>query len=330
MSFSLSTVTLSDLSVIEVSGADAVSFLHGQLSHDMNALVPGQARLAGYCTAKGRLLGTMIVWLAAGTEVPTLRLLTKANIAEAVAKRLSMFVLRAKVKIAVTQIPVLGITTAADQTSSSPDLPGLAEKLPPNPAPMQVEYTDAGDAIAAPQAGNQAVRWWLAASNPVDTTSSKAAQASWQAADMAAGLPWIESATQDMFIPQTLNLDLIDGVSFSKGCYPGQEVVARSHYRGTVKRRMAYGTLRCGPDTDASTLAGSDTFDASNPEQPVGRIVNAAATTPAEPGTEANNSMLIHVLMEVQLADLGQADFRLNSSTGPIITVQDLPYSIKA
>ena len=69
----------------------------------------------------------------------------------------------------------------------------------------------------------------------------------WRAADLAAGIPWIGAATQDLFIPQTVNLELIQGVSFTKGCYPGQEVVARSHYRGTVKRRMAYGASRRAP-----------------------------------------------------------------------------------
>src|SRR5690606_15647947 len=110
MSFSSSFVApLSDLAVIEISGADACAFLHGQLSHDINGLAPGQARLAGYCTAKGRLLGSMVVWLASDTEVPVLRALIKADIAQAIVKRLSMFVLRAKVKLSVTPLHVLGI-----------------------------------------------------------------------------------------------------------------------------------------------------------------------------------------------------------------------------
>src|SRR5690606_15072380 len=107
-------VSLSDLAVIEVAGADAVTFLHGQLSHDIVGLAPGQAHLAGYCTAKGRLLGSMVVWPVSGTEVPTLRVLIKADIAETVAKRLAMFVLRAKVKISVTDMSVLGVSAPAD------------------------------------------------------------------------------------------------------------------------------------------------------------------------------------------------------------------------
>src|SRR5690606_1598918 len=135
----------------------------------------------------------------------------------------------------------------------------------------------------------------------------------------------------DVFIPQTLNLDLIDGVSFSKGCYPGQEVVARSHYRGTVKRRMAYGVISAAVDIDAATLPGSDTFDAQDPQNPVGRIINAAKTEAANPhADEPAMATTVHVLMEVQLADLGRADFRLGSADGPVIELRALPYSIEA
>src|SRR3546814_3190939 len=98
-------------------------------------------------------------------------------------------------------------------------------------------------------------RWWLITDESDPAPSLPAGNtARWQADDIAAGLPWVQAATQDLFIPQTLNLDLIDGVSFTKGCYPGQEVVARSHYRGTVKRRTAYGVVQDGPDIDVDAL----------------------------------------------------------------------------
>src|SRR5690606_17662907 len=99
-----------DLSVIDVSGADAVSFLHGQLTHEIAGLAPERAHLAGYCTAKGRLLGSMVVWHAASEEASTLRILIKDDIAEAVAKRLRMFVLRAKVTLTVNRPGILGLT----------------------------------------------------------------------------------------------------------------------------------------------------------------------------------------------------------------------------
>src|SRR5690606_761075 len=132
-------------------------------------------------------------------------------------------------------------------------------------------------------------------------------------------LPWVQAATQDLFIPQTLNLDLLGGVNFSKGCYPGQEVVARSHYRGTVKRRMAHAVSEAYSGTEAAALAGVDTFDGKQPDAPCGRIVNAAMDT----------NGALHVLMEVQLADLETADFRLGSPTGPALQVRgQTPYGV--
>ncbi|NYT86051.1 YgfZ/GcvT domain-containing protein [Pollutimonas harenae] len=337
MSTSSFFTPLSDLAVIEISGADAASFLHGQLSHDMSSLAPGQARLAGYCTAKGRLLGSMVVWSVISAEVPVLRALIKADIAESIVKRLSMFVLRAKAKLSVTPIQVLGLSldhSPGEPAEAAPIqadtmLAEQAAKLPGNPLPFTVVHTDAGDWIAAPRADGAAVRWWLAAANTLNPDGwPDAANTRWQAADIAAGLPWVQTATQEVFIPQTLNLDLIDGVSFTKGCYPGQEVVARSHYRGTVKRRMAYGLIQNATDIDAIALPGTDTFDDRHPENPAGRVINAAQT-PAQVGTSVDME-LIHILMEVQLTDLPEAQFRLGSASGPVIKIQPLPYSIEA
>src|SRR5690606_20468615 len=130
----------------------------------------------------------------------------------------------------------------------------------------------------------------------------------WHAADLAAGLPWIGAQTQDLFIPQTVNLDLIEGVSFSKGCYPGQEVVARSHYRGTVKRRMALGTLSAAVP---AAEPGADIYDARQAGEPCGRIVDAAERT---------------VLFEAPLDAVEGGDLRLGAPDGPAIAPRALPY----
>jgi folate-binding protein YgfZ len=303
------TAPLSDLAVIEISGADAADFLHGQLTHDVAGLAPGQARLAGYCTAKGRLLGTMVIWRGASTEVPAVLALVKADIAESLIKRLSMFVLRAKAKLRLTGSRVLGVA----QTGVLPDVPGPA-------SPWAVAEDTAGTWIAAPSADPDKHRWWLVSNeSATEPAAPESASELWRAGDIAAGLPWIQSATQDLFIPQTLNLDLVDGVSFTKGCYPGQEVVARSHYRGTVKRRMAGGLIASGEGLNTEALAATDTFDAKRPEAPCGRIVNAAADHAG-----------VRVLMEVQLGDLGSADFRLGHAGGPAIALQALPYEIES
>lgn len=303
-------VPLADLSVLRASGADAAAFLHGQLTQDITGLPPGQARLAGYCTPKGRLLGTLVIWRdPAQTE--DFVALVKADIAQALAKRLSMFILRAKAKLTVEPIAAWGVQLAAGHQAASLPFAPPADHLP-----FSVAQTDQGTWIAAPRAESGPRRWWFLGDQNLPTENSDASlQAAWQVADIAAGLPWIQAATQDVFIPQTLNLDLIEGVNFTKGCYPGQEVVARSHYRGTIKRRMAYGLAQSGGPADS--LAGSDIFDAARPESPSGRVVNAAS---CDGGT--------HLLLEVHLADLGTAEYRLGSVDGPHIGIQPLPYHI--
>ncbi|NYT60964.1 folate-binding protein YgfZ [Alcaligenaceae bacterium] len=326
---------LNDLAVIEITGQDAASFLHGQLTHDVSGLTPGVARYAGYCTAKGRLLGNMVVWQGQQTETPVLYAMTKADIAATLVKRLSMFVLRAKAKLQLAPVRVWGVALAAagpgqaNSPAQSPDTKLLqaAAGLAMPPQPWSLTHTQAGTWIAAPCESTNITRWWLLATEAGDPASASLAENAsanefsqlWQAADIAAGLPWVVAATQDLFIPQTLNLDLIDGVSFSKGCYPGQEVVARSHYRGTVKRRMAYGVIEAVGGLDAGALPGLDTYNANKPDNPCGRIINAAH---ARAG--------IHVLMEVQLADLDNADFRLGQADGAAIKLMSLPYQIQA
>ncbi|HEY9572447.1 MAG TPA: folate-binding protein [Pusillimonas sp.] len=317
--------SLPDLALIEVSGADAADFLHGQLTHDVAGLQPQQARLAGYCTAKGRLLGTMAIWRRSSGDTPAVLALVKADIAESLVKRLTMFVLRAKAKLRVTQSRVWGVSVSVaggvDASLDATDFPpSLAADLPAAALPWTVVHGAVGTWVSAPRADNDMQRWWLITDESDPAPSLPAGNtARWQADDIAAGLPWVQAATQDLFIPQTLNLDLIDGVSFTKGCYPGQEVVARSHYRGTVKRRTAVGLIAAPAGLDAGALAALDTFNARQPDNPCGRIVNAAADQAG-----------IRVLMEVQLAGLDSADFRLGQADGPAIQLQALPYGLES
>ena len=312
------TALLPDLAVIEATGTDTAAFLHGQLSNDINGLSKDTACLAAYCTPKGRMLASLVVWKTHDDAEPVYRALVKRDIASAIVKRLSMFVLRAKVKLSLLPVAVYGVTAGKGIDTQRPF--GLLEGLPASAQAWQVTTTAQGMFVAAPSATGAPARWWFVAQQPqnADELQGLADDASrrWAADDIAAGLPWVELANQELFIPQTLNFDLIGGVSFTKGCYPGQEVVARSHYRGTVKRRMARGVAD-DHNLDATTLAGQDTFNANAPDGPVGRIVNAVSSG----GTT-------HLLLEVQLADRGQADFRLGSPQGPVVTLAELPYPI--
>jgi folate-binding protein YgfZ len=299
---------LDELALIEFSGADALTFLHGQLTQDLTALPEGQARLAGYCTAQGRLLATMVIWPS--TRQPgALRALVRADLADALVKRLRMFVLRAKVTIERGAGTVWGVGLSGADARAA--------------APAWTLSTDAaGDWVRAPdgaQAGEPAARCWLAAEpgHAPAGADDAAWAAQWRARDIRAGLPWVQDATRELFIPQTLNLDLTGAVSFTKGCYPGQEVVARSHYRGTLKRRMAAGSCAVSADSADAALcaAGTDIFDAREPDAPWGRVVNAQI---------ADGQAWL--LFEAQLASLDQADLRLGSAAGPVIHKAALPY----
>ncbi|ALM83100.1 folate-binding protein YgfZ [Bordetella sp. N] len=341
---------LPDLQVISASGADALAFLHGQLTQDLTGLDSGQAALAGYCTAKGRLLATMVMWreaesgdvapppnvgsgaagaAAEGTAgagavaVPppaVFHALVRTDVAAALVKRLSMFVLRAKAKIAVTPLHVAGVwgvqDVAALERAVGGELPRKAWQRANLPSGTWIAAPD-GDAAAGPR------WWWVASAAQLDGQESPDSALlnslslgdadQWRVADLAAGVPWVGTPTQDMFIPQTVNLDLAGGVSFTKGCYPGQEVVARSHYRGTVKRRMAYGHI--AGVSAADVAPGTDVYDASQPGEPCGRVVDAAGAPNAA------------VLFETTLSSLEGNGLRLGAVDGAAIEVRALPYS---
>jgi len=304
----LTHTPLSDLAVLQFQGADAVTFLQGQLSNDIVTLPPAEARLAAYCSAKGRVLATLVVWREPEEAGDVCCALVKANVADALVQRLSMFVLRAKVAIRVAARAVTGEISPASQN------------VPPA---WTILRNDGHVHIQAPSADPAQSRRWrvgpIADAGIHDATSTPAAQNAaarahaWHAADVAAGLPWICAANQDLYIPQTLNLDLLGAISFTKGCFPGQEVVARSHYRGTLKRRMVYGTVAA----QAQATIGMDIFKAGD-DRPCGRVINQA-----RPASDAWQ----HLLLEVQLADLPHADFQLGAADGAAVTLRPLPYT---
>lgn len=200
---------LDDLGVVAFAGPDAAQFLQGQLSQELARLEPGRPILAGYHNAQGR---TIAVLRIARFEDQLLAVLPRELIADVVAK-LRKFVLRAKVSIA-------------------PDEPWRVYGVTRGDA-----VDGAAEAIEIPLDASRA--WRLARpGSAADSTSTRAARESWRALDIAAGLPQVYRATSAAFVAQMLNLDLLDGIAFDKGCYTGQEIIARAHYRGRVKRRL--------------------------------------------------------------------------------------------
>ena len=238
---------LDQYGMLHAAGEDARAFLHAQLTNDVEHLAPGEARYAGWCSAKGRLLATFLV---VPTDAGFLLQLSR-DLAPAVAKRLSMFILRAKVKLtdASAQWLQYGVWGAGADA-------WLAAQRAVDPA-----------LIAVPVEAQRYLVLMPASTEKQPSPNAPAGE--WDLAELRAGRPLIVQATQDQFVPQMVNLELAGGVDFKKGCYPGQEIVARAQYRGAVKRRMY--RLR-----GALLRPGQELFSDDAPGQASGTVVNAA------------------------------------------------------
>lgn len=311
---------LADYALFSATGADAATFLHGQLTNDVAALEATQARLAGFCTAKGRLLATMVVWRD-DAEAPAVHGFMHASLAESVIKRLRMFVLRAKVAFETPTMPITGVWADESQADA---LGAVAGGALPRTAWQRVTLPT-GTWIAAPHDARTLRWWWICspaqreqAASPLLEQLHPGDQADWMHMDVIQGMPWIEALTQDLFIPQTVNLDLIDGVSFTKGCYPGQEIVARSHYLGKVKRRMTLGTFSDGAgESVEAVVPGADVFEQEGAQEACGRVINLA-----------RRDGVTSVLLETTLTAMALPELRLGIPAGPAVTLHALPYPL--
>ena len=292
------TATLSHWGVIRASGADAATFLHSQLTSDFAALGLSEVRLAGFCSAKGRLQASFIAWKTAHDEV---LLACSTSVLPATLKRLSMFVLRSRCRLsdATADLALQGLAGAAAIEAAGDLAPWRKRDV------GGVTFIRLPDAAGLPRAMRVAP---AAAGMPPTLPESI-----WQWLEVQSGQPVIEAATVDAFVPQMLNLELLGGVDFSKGCYPGQEVVARSQYRGTIKRRMFLF------DVPAAAAAGQEVFHSVDPGQPAGMVVNAAPS-PAKDGSSA--------LVEVKLALLREGTLHLAAPDGPVLRQRALPYGL--
>lgn len=303
---------LDDLGLIAASGEDAGAFLHNQLTNDIEHMDERHARLAGYCSPKGRLLATLLIWKS-GQEI-TLQL--PRSIQPAVQKRLQMFVLRSKVKLSdgTGNRIVLGLCGQAAHSI-------LARWFSFLPAePYEKQSSDTGTVIRMADAGGKPRYQWITdlhtaqkAWPDLTATLPAASAGAWRLSEIRAGIPHITHTTQEQFVPQMINFDVIGGVNFKKGCYPGQEIVARTQYLGKLKRRMMAATT-ASPDA----RAGAEVFSESDPHQPCGMIVNA----------EPVSSQEVQCLVEIKIAALNAGPVRLGSATGPALNFLGLPYSL--
>jgi tRNA-modifying protein YgfZ len=303
---------LTQFGFIDTTGDDAAAFLHTQLTSDVQHLDASTARLAGFCTAKGRLLASFLMWRT-GDAV---RLMLSADIQAAVQKRLSMFVLRAKAKLTDATPGLIAVGFSGDVRKP---LSKLFDALPDG-VHVKVDGPR-GSLIRVPDSAGRPRFLWIGPKAEVeahlaelDAELTRASAEVWDWLDIHAGEPRITHATSEQFVPQMVNFDVLGGVNFKKGCYPGQEIVARSQYRGTIKRRTSLAHV----DAETGIAPGVELFHSDDPGQPCGLMINVA---PADGGG-------VDALVEIKLAALEQGSVHAGAADGPALRFLPLPYAL--
>lgn len=296
---------LSDVGLIAVSGNDAETFLQGQLTNDVRQLTQGVVQHNGMCTPKGRLLANFLMWRQSDVTYMQLPQVLQAPIQ----KRLSMYVLRAKASLSDVHSEMVRIGLAGAEAATL--LASLSITVPT----VDMHCVSSGSVMCLRL---EAERYQLCVPrNLIDTLLVKISEQAtdisneqWEWLEIQAGVPTILPATQEQFVPQMVNLDLLAGINFKKGCYTGQEIVARMHYLGKLKRRM-YGV-----HTSVCLSPGDEIFSADMPGQATGMVVNAQPAP--EGGWDA--------LAVVQITSA--KEFPLSLKTGEILQRFDLPYTV--
>jgi folate-binding protein YgfZ len=298
-------IELPHMGVIRVQGADAASFLQGQLTQDVALLGSERAPLAAYCNAKGRMQASFIVVKRSAEEI--LLVCARDSVAPMV-KRLSLFVLRAKAKLsdATADYRMVGLTGSAVDALQAQAQPW--SRRDEGDATVVFLYPGAGVSRAC----------WLAPSGQTPPMGPPVSLDYWHWLSVRSGLAMVGQACFEAFVPQMLNYESVGGVSFKKGCYPGQEVVARSQFRGTIKRR-AYLV-----HASAALSVGQEVFQSHEPEQACG-LVAAAAPCPDGQGYDAIVSMQTGA---AQAEGAAQASLRVGDAHGPVLSLLPLPYPL--
>ena len=298
---------LSHFGLMLAAGEDAAAFLHGQFCNDVLALDDGNAQWNGWCSPKGRLLATFLAWK--GQQ--GFYLLLPRSIQPALQKRLQMFVLRAKVKLSDesdgwVRFGVAGPKAEALLRNAVRDIPQDAMSALHVEGIRIIKLASARYIVVADP--DNAVKLW----NQLSAGATKVGAALWDWLSIREGVVTILPETQDAFVPQMANFELIGGVSFKKGCYPGQEIVARTQYRGILKRRMALAHVAMA----TSLTPGDKLFNATFGDQAAGEVANIA---PAPGGG-------FDMLVVAQISAIQGDDLKHASPNGPALTIMPLPY----
>ncbi len=310
---------LSDLShfdLIQFTGEDAQSFLQGQVTCDVSRADSSSASYGGYCNAKGRILASFMLWCDSDGYLMQLPCELRAGIQ----KRLSMYVLRAKVRLGDASDVMVRLGLAGDEA------PGLIQRIFGEIPTLRlgVSHGKKGSVIRLPGERfelivplGQAPEVWQDLSREAEPVGTRC----WDWLEIRAGIPVILPETQEQFVPQMVNLDTIGGVSFQKGCYPGQEIVARTQYLGKIKRRMYLaninGNIGLGRE-QIPVAAGDELFSADMDGQASGMVANAAPS----PGGGFD------VLAVIQISSVESGRMHWKSLDGPALDIIQLPFAI--
>ena len=305
---------LDHLGIIRVTGADAASFLQGQLTNDVVLLGMNESRLAAFCSAKGRMQASFNIIkcapLDAAQATPDILMICSRDILPPTLKRLSMFVMRAKAKLtdATAEFNIFGLTGNA--------ILSIAPQVINTPA---IATFDTLFLIALRPALGQSRALCLAPVGDAAPIGNALSTELWHWGEVQAGIATITAPIVDTFVPQMLNYESVGGVNFKKGCYPGQEVVARSQFRGTLKRRAFVVHIDA---TDMQPFISHEIFHDSDAEQPCGTVVQLAKN----PSSDPNGGYSAIVSMQISASASGK--LTLGAANGANITLLPLPYPL--
>jgi len=303
---------LSHHGLISVDGEDAADFLQGQLTNDVRDVSLSHSQLSAYCTHKGRMLANFRLFKRADSYYMQL----PQSLLETILKRISMFILMSKVSIkdssnSLVKIGISGPTANEQLAKFISDLPSETDDCT-----QANGYTIIKCAGAIPRyeifGELEAIKTlW----GHLDVNAALAGASAWETLDILAGIPTITPETSEAFVPQMTNMHVINGVNFQKGCYTGQEVVARMQYLGKLKRRM----FKIQIETSDTVLAGDKLFcKDSKSGQGTGQIINAQV--------DANGGIV--ALAVIDITDAESGTLQLHDENGPSINVLSLPYSL--
>jgi folate-binding protein YgfZ len=301
---------LSHLGLLEIVGADAINFLQGQVTNDIKLLVGNNAHYTAYCNPKGRMLALFLAF----AHFDHFHLQLNGELLEPIMKRLKMYVMRSKVEIKDVSEDIIKFGINGPEAASL--LVPLFTKIPAQD--YELVTLENGTVLKLPSIGNN-TRFEIFANaanvltiwNALKANCRLVGKPCWDWLEIQAGIPDISLKTQEQFVPQMLNLDILNGISFKKGCYTGQEIVARTHYLGSVKRRTYLASIQSGSTPQASDKVLDST------QNEVGQIVRVAA----------NTSNGFDALIEMRINAQQTGNVYWNNT---LVSVKPLPYSFEA